>query len=363
GIQGEVFDSEGNKIMEVFSVKVIGKSGIKDFPCTETTVENTKDIDKEVFDRNMRWLGEEGQKKLAMTHLGICGVGGVGSYAALIASGLGFRKFTIIDGDAVEASNLNRLPGLGRRHIGVKKVEAVAEMLSSQSLGLEARLIGSWVQDKEARTALKEVDIVLSCVDNNRARLELQTLAVRYLKPLLDFGTEIHLDSQKDNVVASMGGQIRFYIPGGACLVCQGLDPARIKSPRQEDVERLTGYVRGKNETPPSVNIINAVAASLGLELLTRYITGFATPGFHERFDLIDFSFKKMSFTKRPECLVCGDDRAEGRGDLEEYNREPEKASFPEPFRTDRHIGYKTDIMNRIQQVILLLEAFLSKGK
>ena len=82
-------------------------------------------MDNPAFHRNELLLGKAGVEALAQTRVILFGVGGVGSWCAeaLIRSGVG--HLTLVDGDVVCETNINRqlqatVPNLGR-----PKVEAV----------------------------------------------------------------------------------------------------------------------------------------------------------------------------------------------------------------------------------------------
>ncbi|MFI3229719.1 MAG: tRNA threonylcarbamoyladenosine dehydratase [Bacillota bacterium] len=68
-------------------------------------------------------IGESGIKALQNSHIAVFGVGGVGSYVveALARSGVG--TLTLVDGDVVEASNINRQMIALHSTIGLPKVD------------------------------------------------------------------------------------------------------------------------------------------------------------------------------------------------------------------------------------------------
>jgi tRNA A37 threonylcarbamoyladenosine dehydratase len=58
-------------------------------------------------------VGKNGIEKLNQSHVMIIGLGGVGSYAAEAIARAGVGIMTIVDGDTVQESNINRqLPAL-----------------------------------------------------------------------------------------------------------------------------------------------------------------------------------------------------------------------------------------------------------
>lgn len=65
---------------------------------------------------------------LEKSQIGIAGLGGLGSNLALFLARSGIGKFTLIDHDVVDWSNLNRQQ-YWPRHVGMKKTEALASLL------------------------------------------------------------------------------------------------------------------------------------------------------------------------------------------------------------------------------------------
>ena len=62
----------------------------------------------ERYSRTVKMTGEEGLAKLRASKVLIVGVGGVGSYAAEAVGRAGVGHITLMDGDSVQPSNLNR---------------------------------------------------------------------------------------------------------------------------------------------------------------------------------------------------------------------------------------------------------------
>lgn len=74
-------------------------------------------------------LGKEKQERLKKSCLLIVGLGGVGSWAAEMLCRSGVGKFTIIDADTVDITNINRqMPGLACT-VGKPKCDIVAKRL------------------------------------------------------------------------------------------------------------------------------------------------------------------------------------------------------------------------------------------
>src|SRR5580658_5248893 len=72
------------------------------------------DINDDVYERQLRMFGSDGQKRLSECHVAILGLGGIGSLVAEMLARLGVGRFTLIDDDVVEVSNLSRIVGADR---------------------------------------------------------------------------------------------------------------------------------------------------------------------------------------------------------------------------------------------------------
>lgn len=84
----------------------------------------------EIFDRNVRALGQSGQRILGRTSVGIVGLGGTGSIVAEQLAYLGVRSFVLIDDDLLAATNLNRVVGTVSDDVGLQKVVCCQRVLS-----------------------------------------------------------------------------------------------------------------------------------------------------------------------------------------------------------------------------------------
>jgi|GEM_PF-1957755 len=110
------YDPQTKKFRTVASVRVLGERLVTITPSSarENIVhcENTnQDQANEIYDRQIRVFGEEGQKALRKLTAAIVGVGGIGSVVFVQLVRLGVGRIIIVDPDIVEQSNLNRLAG------------------------------------------------------------------------------------------------------------------------------------------------------------------------------------------------------------------------------------------------------------
>jgi molybdopterin-synthase adenylyltransferase len=69
------------------------------------------------YDRQVRAFGAGGQQQLQELHVAIIGLGGTGSIVAQQLAHLGVARFTLVDPDTVEPTNLNRLANASSRDL------------------------------------------------------------------------------------------------------------------------------------------------------------------------------------------------------------------------------------------------------
>ena len=79
------------------------------------------------FTRSLPLIGEDGLARLAACRVTVVGLGGVGGYAVEVLARSGVGALTLIDGDKVEESNLNRQIAALSKDIGRYKAEVLAE--------------------------------------------------------------------------------------------------------------------------------------------------------------------------------------------------------------------------------------------
>lgn len=126
----------------------------------------------EAFVRTAMLLGEEAVDKLKNSHVAIFGIGGVGGHAceALVRSGIG--ELTLIDGDDVAESNLNRQIFATRSTIGMPKTEAAAIRLRDISPDCKLNLIQSFVLPENVEEMdFSKFDYIIDAIDTVSAKL------------------------------------------------------------------------------------------------------------------------------------------------------------------------------------------------
>jgi sulfur carrier protein ThiS adenylyltransferase len=95
-----------------------------------------------VFEQGLRrHLPPEQLARLAAARVGLAGAGGLGSNCAVMLARSGIGQLVLVDGDVVDASNLNRQHYFPR-HVGQSKVLALSEQIRELGdLRIDARRI------------------------------------------------------------------------------------------------------------------------------------------------------------------------------------------------------------------------------
>lgn len=272
-------------------------------------------MDTDMFDRQIRLWGSEGQQKITQVNIAIVGLGGLGALVCEQLARIGVRQFTLIDGDKVEITNLNRLTGFYPEHVGSFKVEVAANNIK--------RIVGDSARVETRHDFLKRADLhllahcvlLVGAIDNEGARVLLNETALRYLIPYIDIATGIHV---KNGRVTDMGGRIKFVNPGTTpCLQCyrKGIDPMEAAldlMPEQDrQMRRQLGYIEGTHLTPePSIIPLNGIVAALAVQEISKLITGFHRAWTYLHYDALNNEIKVLDKERdlKPQktCSVCG---------------------------------------------------------
>jgi len=138
-------------------------------------------MQSEWLQRTELLIKEEGIERLQSANILIVGLGGVGSFAAefLVRSGIG--NLTIVDGDTVDITNINRqLPALNST-IGKNKTDVVAERILDINPKINLKKINEFLEPERMEEILtqEKFDYVLDCIDSLSPKLALIIICKR----------------------------------------------------------------------------------------------------------------------------------------------------------------------------------------
>jgi tRNA threonylcarbamoyladenosine dehydratase len=146
---------------------------LKNFKSIFQTI-NNKSVMAKWKERAVLLFKEEGIQKLENANVLVVGLGGVGSFAAEFLARAGVGKMTIVDGDTVDITNINRqLPAL-HSTVGEPKVTIVGDRLLDINPELQLTRIQEFLSPERAFELISpEFDYVLDCIDSVTPKLNL----------------------------------------------------------------------------------------------------------------------------------------------------------------------------------------------
>ena len=116
----------------------------------------------------------QGLQNLKNSKVLVVGVGGVGSFAAEFLARAGVGNLTIVDGDVVDITNINRqLPAL-HSTVGLSKIEVVGNRLMDINPELNLTKVQEFLSPERAFEIVNsDYDYVLDCIDSVTPKLNL----------------------------------------------------------------------------------------------------------------------------------------------------------------------------------------------
>jgi hypothetical protein len=246
---------------------------------------NAKPTTDERFTRQIPLLGPDAQAAIAAMRVGLVGAGGTGSHAALDLAYLGFRDFVILDDDLVDTTNLNRLVTADQADLQSPKTIVARRRMRAIDPSIKVRTLPGLTPTGD-HPELKDLDLIVGCVDHDGPRHRLNQIAIDTRTPLLDIATGV----DEGGTPLALGGRVALILPGEACLTCQDeLDSSEIsrwvKSDQDRALDRAHGY--GTGTANPSVVYLNGLAVNAALAEVGAWISGARTPARWLDIDLI----------------------------------------------------------------------------
>lgn len=136
---------------------------------------------KNWLERTELLINEEGLEKLATANILVVGLGGVGSFAAEFVARSGVGRMTIVDGDYVDITNINRQLLALHSTIGMPKVEVVSKRLMDINPELQLTCINRFLNPEDMGKLIdnERFDYIMDCIDSVTPKIELIKVARR----------------------------------------------------------------------------------------------------------------------------------------------------------------------------------------
>lgn len=147
-----------------------------------------------MFERLITLIGEDNVNKLKKANVLIVGLGGVGGYALEILVRSGIYNLTIVDGDIVELSNLNRQIISKRDVIGKPKALVAQARTLEINPDVNLKVINEFIsEDNFSLLNIDSFDYVIDACDDLNLKILLIKNADKY-KLISSMGTANKMD-------------------------------------------------------------------------------------------------------------------------------------------------------------------------
>jgi sulfur-carrier protein adenylyltransferase/sulfurtransferase len=230
-------------------------------------------------------VGAAGQARLKAARVLLIGAGGLGSPAALYLAAAGVGTLGIVDGDVVDASNLQRQVLHDSHGIGRLKTDSAVERLHALNPFVAIEPIPERLTSANAREVIGRYDLVLDGSDNFPTRYLVNDACVLEHRPLV-YGS-----------IFRFSGQLSvFATPDGPCYRCLFAEPPPPELVPSCADAGVLGVLPG---LVGSMQALEAIKWILGI--------GQSAVGRLMLIDALALRFREIVVRRDPACAICGD--------------------------------------------------------
>lgn len=233
--------------------------------------------DLNIFSRAELLLGEEALEKLRSARVALFGIGGVGSFAAEALARGGVGHITLVDGDTVSITNINRQLIALHSTVGKEKTAVMAERIADISPETEVETYPV-VYGAENRDLLdfSTYDYVIDAIDTVTSKLILIEEAKKAGVPVISCmgtGNKFHperfevTDISKTSV-CPLAKVMRKE------LKVRGIKNVKVVYSKEEPQKPAASTETGKRQIPGSLSFVPPVAGLLLAGEVIRHIAG-----------------------------------------------------------------------------------------
>ncbi len=241
----------------------------------------------ERYSRNiiLKGVGGKGQKRLLQSKVLIIGAGGLGAPVALYLAAAGVGTIGLVDGDAVDLSNLQRQVIHFTADVGIPKVDSAKDKINRLNPDVEVKIHKERVWASNIREIIRDYDFIVDGTDNFPAKFLINDACVLYGKPYSHAG------------ILKFNGQTITVLPGkSACYRCLFIAPPPAGAVPSCSEAGVLGGMAGVIGTIQAVEVLKYL---LGLgDLLTDRLLVF---------EALPMRFREVKVKRNPACPVCGE--------------------------------------------------------
>jgi molybdopterin-synthase adenylyltransferase len=209
----------------------------------------------------------------------VVGLGGLGCPASLALARAGHRRFTFVDPDVVDVTNLHRQPWHHPADVGTPKVTSASQKLAAAFPGTKIDARHMSVSAATALELFRGHALVLDCTDGVGTKFLLSDAAVLARLPLIYAG------------VLRFEGLAMRIEPGGPCLRCLFESPPA-------DVP-----------TCAQAGVLGSMAGLMGGLMARLGLGANPAPGLAllQVVDGLALTFRQVKVRRRRDCPACGE--------------------------------------------------------
>lgn len=267
---------------------------------------------KPSVDRQVRFLGREGQAHIARSRIAIIGHGGVGSMVFQDLIRMGAEDLLVIDSDHLEESNLSRVVTAVFSDIARKPAKTDLAARYAKQVNPEARveLIAGDVAYEDVADKLADRDFIFLCADTMRARLVVNAVVNQHLIAGVQIGTKIRMASKGEGI-EQIFSVVRQMRPGCGCLMCNGLISAHRLAIEEKSEEDWRAQNYGVESPNPSVITLNGIGASRATNDFLLDFVGTDVPrpdAAYQMYDVFKGTWLRSNLRQDDDCSECSQD-------------------------------------------------------
>jgi molybdopterin/thiamine biosynthesis adenylyltransferase len=224
-------------------------------------------------------IGEEGQERLLASKVLIVGAGGLGSASALYLAAAGVGTLGLLDGDAVDVSNLQRQVLHTTADVGKRKVVSAKETIEALNPDVTVETHDTWAKADNLAAIVRRYQFVIDATDNFPAKFLINDACYFERVPFSHAG------------ILELEGQTMTVLPGRtACYRCIFGGPPKAGKP--------LGVLGAVPAVIGSLQATEAIKYLLGIgTLLTDCLLTYSSA---------TMKFRKIPLARNPNCPLCG---------------------------------------------------------
>ena len=280
---------------------------IEDYNKYRRVINFIEDFSGNKIETNEMW------SNIRNSHVVIIGLGAVGSWVSALLVQNGVEKFTLIDNDTVDITNLHRQFGFSENDIGLLKTDVIEKRLKEFNKNVKVTKVNRFLDDKLLDEYINyKVDLIINCAD----------------KPNVDT-TSLWVGEycMKNNIPHIIGGGYNLHLSligqtilpfKSACVKCFEKELNRINEIDTKTLRKLNIKNRKIGSFGPMCSIIASMIAMEAVKVLSKKIVP-ANLNRRGEFNIYDMDIKYHNIGRDNSCEWCSDEGKYGK--IYERNR------------------------------------------